>query len=370
MRRESDDPLGEFDNDAHSTIVRTIVLVPGLLAAAVGAALMGSTRQLLYDDSYTFLRYANHLAAGQGFSYNGSDPSYGFSSPLWEMLLGIVRTVVSAGAMPRTVQVLGILLLVATTYLIQWTVSSLTNPCVGWLAAVTYALIPLWSTVWAVSGMESPLLMASVAFLVAAVTIDRLRHPLIVGCAVAVLLLTRTDHLPTAVVLVGYFIVTTSGTGARLRNLTIVSVSAIMPVIAWSGYAYATFGSVLPWSSEGRMAYYLPLDFGITRIAYEHAGLATRLRIAIDAWRNLLLHGTALPFLTLPLLAAAGLAAVAAVRNPNRRTALCVTAAAAAILQLVAYGLTYPLVERRHFPDIYGSPDVSVGRSRSFLTTG
>src|SRR5438552_3260795 len=39
------------------------------------------------DDTYIYLQYARNIAAGQGFSFNPGEPSYGITSIFWAILL-------------------------------------------------------------------------------------------------------------------------------------------------------------------------------------------------------------------------------------------------------------------------------------------
>lgn len=41
------------------------------------------------DDTYIYLQYARNIAAGNGISFNGGEPSYGITSPLWALMLTI-----------------------------------------------------------------------------------------------------------------------------------------------------------------------------------------------------------------------------------------------------------------------------------------
>jgi len=44
------------------------------------------------DDTYIYLKYSQNLAAGDNFSFNKGEPSYGVTSPLWTILLAIPFT--------------------------------------------------------------------------------------------------------------------------------------------------------------------------------------------------------------------------------------------------------------------------------------
>lgn len=39
------------------------------------------------DDTYIYMQYARNLAAGNGFSFNAGEPSYGITSPVWSVII-------------------------------------------------------------------------------------------------------------------------------------------------------------------------------------------------------------------------------------------------------------------------------------------
>jgi len=67
------------------------VLRLGVFAVAAASALKFSAgaHALPLDDAYIHLTFARNLAAGLGFCFNPGEPSLGFTSPLWVMLLGL-----------------------------------------------------------------------------------------------------------------------------------------------------------------------------------------------------------------------------------------------------------------------------------------
>jgi hypothetical protein len=145
-----------------------------LITALAGAHLL-PFRLYLTDDTFIHLQFAKNLLAGNGFAFNAGEPTYGATSPLWVFLLaaaglaipGAAQTPVDASAVPGLAWAAKALGAAAT--LASILVMARIGRALGWsptLSLVPAALLAVhgWSARWAVSGMETPL----VVFLVTA----------------------------------------------------------------------------------------------------------------------------------------------------------------------------------------------------------
>lgn len=112
-------------------------------------------RDYLIDDAFIHLTFARNIIDGKGFTFNGGEPTYGVTAPLWTLLLAGAGKVV--GVDPLMVKVLSGLLGGLT--IVFW-----------FRLARGVGLSPYWSSLgamiwgfnaflgrWSASGMETPL---------------------------------------------------------------------------------------------------------------------------------------------------------------------------------------------------------------------
>lgn len=147
--------------DDHPRPRRTEALLSLAPALAV-AGIVLSAGPRLYDDAYITLRYAAHLAGGDGLVYNTGERVLGTSAPAWAVLLGLVGRLAGPERLPLAVFVLGAAALVATSVLTYLLLRALSGPLAA-LLAVAAALTPLESARVFASGMETPLYLVSLA---------------------------------------------------------------------------------------------------------------------------------------------------------------------------------------------------------------
>lgn len=138
--------------------------------AALAAAHLLPFRTYLTDDTFIHLQFAKNLIAGQGFSFNAGELTYGATSPLWVFLLaglGVVipgagQTPADATAVPALAWAAKAVGAVATVFAVV--LMARVGRALGWpphLALVPAALLAAhaWSARWAISGMETPLVL-------------------------------------------------------------------------------------------------------------------------------------------------------------------------------------------------------------------
>ncbi len=218
--------------------------LPLLLPVFAAVLLVLPFRGYQTDDTFIYLQYARNLAAGSGFSFNPGEPSYGFTSPLWTVLLALG---LRAGLDPVVAaKALGFLFLTATMP-VFWLAS-------GWfigsrrlrLAALLVWSANAWMLRWALSGLETPmavfLALAAVHLWIAARRRDR--DPWGASVLLGLAALARPECLGllgVAVVDVLLF-----DAGKRLRRLGVLAVGAGVLLVPWALYAQAVFGHFLP----------------------------------------------------------------------------------------------------------------------------
>lgn len=109
------------------------------------------------DDAYIFERYASNLAAGNGFSFNPGETSFGCTSLLWPLLLAVFYKIMPfAGHMAVSFWV-GAVIYAAAAAGSSWVVAKRTgNALAGSLAGLLVAASPIM-LMNGISGMETSL---------------------------------------------------------------------------------------------------------------------------------------------------------------------------------------------------------------------
>jgi hypothetical protein len=223
-------------NRAGMPVVGGIVLATAFVAASWG--LYGG---YLTDDSYIHFVYARNLAEGGSLSFNPGQPSYGSTSPLWVLLLGLgsaagISTPVFAQASSLFFSAACIL----TLALMAGKIGTSTEARL--LPPLALAVDP-WFQRWSVSGMEVGL----AAFLVLVgfyVVFEAKREPgrAALGGAVLGLAMLARPEVALLILLTGLWLLA----GRSLTRTIAFGVGAAVPIVAWLTFAYFHFGTVVP----------------------------------------------------------------------------------------------------------------------------
>jgi hypothetical protein len=188
------------------------------------------------DDAAFFFRYAENIAAGQGYRWNPEEPPvWGASAPLWPLLLAAgVKLGLSAAA---ACQLWSWTLALATTVLLAW-VAWRCSGFLGILAlAPLLAINHLYST-WATSGMESPLTFFLIASALAVTAVPA--RGVLLGAVAGLCLVHKVDLAPLGVVLLAGAVLW------RREHARSAALVALAIAAAWYGFAQLHFGSVIP----------------------------------------------------------------------------------------------------------------------------
>ena len=212
------------------------------------------------DDAWISLRYAEHLAGGEGLRYNpGGERVEGFSSPLHVACLALL---LRAGVPAQSASQLSSVLAAAALLVVAaaWAWRRL-GPVWGSLAALALALNPSLG-MWARGGLETTLFAALVVAALAAADRER---PRALAVALGLLLWTRPEA-PLYVAAAAAWLLWRGGGGrdAWRRSLA-VAAGALAVYAPWLLLRLAYFHDVLP------NTYYAKMD-GV-RAAQLHRGL-------------------------------------------------------------------------------------------------
>jgi hypothetical protein len=188
------------------------------------------------DDAAFFYRYAENLAAGEGFRFNVEEPPmWGASAPFWPVLIALG---LKLGLGPlAAAQAWSWVLTLAATALLGWTALRLAG-VLGVVALAPLVAVNYLYTTFATSGMESPL-GYFVAALALAATVAR-GSGILLGIGAGLCLVHKIDMAPMGLaVLAGAFLWRRA---AAWRALAVAAGIAT----AWYGFAWWHFGSPLP----------------------------------------------------------------------------------------------------------------------------
>lgn len=211
------------------------------LVVVVGLAVRGAVRlaagDQLTDDAYIFFRYANNAADGHGVVYNVGEHVYGFTSPLYTLVLTPVAAVAGRSHLPTAAVVLGL----ATFAGFAWIATrlaqhSMVMPVLAGVVVAAYFSLVLGS----LNGMETSLFLLLVFGSTALLVHDRLGAGVLLA---ALCLLTRPEGALFAV-LVGAAIIVFRRKDIPWRAV----IAAAVLVTAWVLYARVTYGTFLPQS--------------------------------------------------------------------------------------------------------------------------
>ncbi len=136
--------------------IRVSLVEVAMIIVLIGAGMLYLAYRppIVVDDAPITYRYAENLAHGLGFVYNAGEQIIGTTTPLYTLILAVLRVI--GFSIPGASQVIGFSSSLATIYLIFLLGRKLDSPFVGLLAALLVAL-NWWSIIFAMGGMETPL---------------------------------------------------------------------------------------------------------------------------------------------------------------------------------------------------------------------
>ena len=236
------------------------VLVAGLLIWRTRFDLNGEVFYGLFDDALISMRFARNLAGGHGLVWNvGQAPVEGYTNFLWTIWMAVLHlSSVSQGQLSLLIKLSGGLTLLLNLLIVRALARRLVPAApllaelVGWSTTLSYT-----NVVWAVGGLEVGLvtLQTSAAVLLALQLRQRyqLRTLGLLGLVLSSGLLTRTDYLVVAVVVVP-FTVWSVPARQRWRVGLILGLATVGTLMLHTGFRLVYYGDPLP------NTYYLKLQ--------------------------------------------------------------------------------------------------------------
>lgn len=312
--------------------LRDGLLVIVLLASAVVHARTLSS--FAFEDAYITFRYAQNLAAGEGFVFNPGERVLGTSTPLFTLILAAFAWL--GLDLPTVGTWLYCLSLALAGGLGAWFLRRQGSPNAG----AMFALTTVWATGMALAfmGMETTF---HLALILACLLAADYEQPILTGVLLGLLCLNRYDGMVVALV-VGLYL------WARRRKPPWTEAwIAVILFGCWLAFAQLYFGSFLPNTLGAKagdseiLAYLQAVLRGAWNRMFSPLGdLGWSLK---QPWKSLFTAVFLLPFLTLQPWVV------------RRRPALWM-AAGFALLLGVAYGVIGPPTQHQwyHLPGLYG----------------
>ena len=315
------------------------VLAPVLFVAAVAwAACVHWTAEIApFDDAYITFRYVDNLAAGKGMVYNEGERVLGSTTPLYLLLLALLKFLFSGVPTPVLAVHLNFFAFAATGLAAWLLLNRMTgNRMVASCGAAAMMADPLFLS-WSLGGMESFLFAALMIFGTLAIAG---RRPVPFGIIAGLACLTR----PEGVLLLPIAFLMFLGSPKRMAGAAIAFTITIVP---WSLFAWAYFGNPIPLSviAKAKPLYPLPPGSALVRLLEQYTGWFT-----LDLFRIPDRLSRVFAVIILCLAPALALAALAK-RGFQRRSAWLPAALFAAFV--IFYAASNPMVFPWYLPPVF-----------------
>jgi hypothetical protein len=192
------------------------------------------------DDTYIYLQFAKNVTHGNGLSFNAGIPTYGFTSPLWLLIISAAgRLGFELLNAAKWLDLIVATCSVVAFYALARTV--LTDPPVSLIATLAFSF-NIWLIRWAATGMETSL--SALIVILTFVFLLR-RNYAAAGLGAGLLALTRpeTFWLVALVAADGYLQAKDRRKG--ILNASVAAGTWALPVVSWYIFAWREFGTVL-----------------------------------------------------------------------------------------------------------------------------
>ena len=221
-------------------IPRSIVIV--VLPVTVGIFYLTASGHFGYtpDDTFIYLQYAKHVVGGEGLSFNAGQPTYGFTSPLWLILisfggfLGLDLYVVA-----KTVD---IVLASASLFVFYFVAFEVIRDMIPSLLATLAFAFNVWLVRWAGTGMETSLSVCLVLLTALYTLRNEYMLAVIAGALVS---LTRPEGIAFVGFVFADLFLNSRDRRVALRKAGLLALLFVALMLPWYAYAQWTFGSVV-----------------------------------------------------------------------------------------------------------------------------
>lgn len=195
-----------------------------------------------YDDAYITFRYAKNLASGEGFVYNSGENVLGTTTPLFTLLLALIRIVFPVAFIPSIGQWLTGVALFCLSFFTYLLGRDDGKPIAGMVSALLVLLNPIFVLVW---GGESIFFLALV---VAAFYLYFQGYEILPAVIIGLAFLTRGEAILPGLVLFTHYVVVNRKVPWR------VIIAFCVTIFPWLLYSLGAFGTPLPSTLQAKMA--------------------------------------------------------------------------------------------------------------------
>jgi len=221
-----------------STVPQTVkhLITLTFIALAVTATALHFLSNDTPDDAFITFRYAERLAAGDGFTFNDGERVLGTTTPLYGLSLAPFAAAFGPGALPTAARIYGLTLFLATLALVWQITVTLSRR--GWLASCVVLLCgtSFWTSHIITYGMEIPLFLFVLALGVYLFIRER---PFAAALAFGLLPMIR----PEGVFVVGYV-----GLYLLTARYLYPALALVLPGTLYAALATAYYGTPIPQS--------------------------------------------------------------------------------------------------------------------------
>ncbi len=218
------------------------------------------------DDAFITFRYARHVLAGEGFSYNLGERVLGTTTPLYTLLMAGLAGPTGYADYPRLAWLVNAFADVFTCLLLIWLGEKISGRrSVGLALGALWAVAPM-SVTFAIGGMETSVF---ILLLTLSAVLYLAGHPRWAAFTCALLLLTRPD----GAIFAGLLALDVLWRGWRARRLPWAEALILVGTLApWAVFATWNFGSPLPHSIAAKtLAYRLGPTEGLVRLIQHYS---------------------------------------------------------------------------------------------------
>ncbi len=296
------------------------------------------------DDAYIFFRYAQNFATGEGLAFNPGEPSFGITSVLWTLLLGIFSWA-SGLEVSVASKILCAVLFSGSVWILARLVYKRTQDraLALWAGLLTAVCPPLVFS--AVSGMEIALNLFLFSGLAASYFISGQKKFWLGGGLIGFLFLTRPENVLLLAIWGVLVFMESEHRQQKILGLILGFATVVLP---WQVFYYSRTGFLLPPTRTGKLLLFLPAQFGVTLDEFQRLGLVERLKIAVRSTSVLFQAKYFLVFV--PFLFLSGYYVL---RGRIAITGLWLAGGVYFFGLVFLFGFFFPLIKLRYFIHIY-----------------
>jgi hypothetical protein len=225
---------------------------------------------VLYEDTFYYLKIAQHLVAGNGSTFGGVAPTNGYH-PLWMVLSTGLATVFDGRLLVHALLTVAAVLHVAQALVIARILHRWTSPAIT-LAVTAFFLFNWRAIVINLCGLETPLAVLMVLIVVDRLMLERRRTELVrelrFGLLLGVAVLSRFDLL-LLVGVAGLWVMLDPRYGGsvtrrdRLLAGSAVGAGVLAALMPWFVFSYTTSATLLP-NSRIAVAMRAPVHYDLS----------------------------------------------------------------------------------------------------------